>query len=74
MATFEATVPLHRPHQRWGLGGALSMLAARWNRAATLRRARRQVAEMDDQMLADLGVSRAQAIFEIDHALHDERN
>jgi uncharacterized protein YjiS (DUF1127 family) len=73
MATFEATISMHRPHEKWGLGGVLSMLAARWNRVAMLRRARRQVAEMDDHMLADIGVSRAQAIFEIDRALHDRQ-
>jgi uncharacterized protein YjiS (DUF1127 family) len=60
--------------QRRGLGGTLSMLAARWHRTAMLRRARRQVAEIDDDMLADIGVSRAQAMFEIDRAIRDWRS
>jgi uncharacterized protein YjiS (DUF1127 family) len=41
------------------------MLAAlsRWARGAELRR---YVSRIDDQALADIGVSRAQALFELD--------
>lgn len=39
-------------------------IAAKW-RAARLRRAtQRYLAEMDDHMLSDIGVSRAQALFD----------
>lgn len=42
-------------------------LAARWRQAQRLRETRRYVAQMDDRMLSDIGVSRAQAAFELDH-------
>ena len=40
----------------------LPSLAAMWRAATT----RRMLAEMDDRMLADIGISRAQAAFEAD--------
>ncbi len=53
-----------------GLGRLLSALVALWRQGRRLRAARRYVMEMDSHMLADIGVSRAQAMFEIDQALH----
>lgn len=45
------------------------LLAQGWQRARRLRATRHYVMEMDAHMLADIGVSRAQALFEIDRAL-----
>jgi uncharacterized protein YjiS (DUF1127 family) len=52
-----------------GLGHALQTLVARWQEARARAETRRYLSEMDDHMLQDLGVSRAQALFEVDHAL-----
>ncbi len=51
-----------------GLGHSLRTLATRWREARKLAETRRYLSEMDDHMLQDLGVSRAQAFFEVDEA------
>jgi uncharacterized protein YjiS (DUF1127 family) len=51
-----------------GIGHAVQTLAARWRHARQVAEARRYLAQMDDHMLQDLGVSRAQALFEVDAA------
>jgi uncharacterized protein YjiS (DUF1127 family) len=53
-------------HVGVGLGRAVHRLLARWRHARTLADVRRTIGEMDDHMLKDLGVSRAQAYFEVD--------
>lgn len=54
--------------QRRGAGWRilLAAWAARWQQARRVRQARRYILEMDERMLSDIGVSRAQALFEID--------
>ena len=52
-----------------GLGRLAQALWARWQYAREVRATQRTLAQMDDHMLQDLGVSRAQAAFELDHAL-----
>jgi uncharacterized protein YjiS (DUF1127 family) len=51
-----------------GLGRVAEVLWARWQHARQLRETRRYLEEMDDHMLQDLGVSRAQAFFELTDA------
>ncbi len=51
-----------------GLRHAAGALFAQWQHARKVRQTQKYLAEMDDHMLADLGVSRAQAMFEADHA------
>lgn len=61
-------LPFRRPAMRrrsLGLGHAAATLLARWQAARLRRETRRYIMEMDDHMLADIGVSRAQALFEI---------
>jgi uncharacterized protein YjiS (DUF1127 family) len=53
-----------------GAGRVLAALVAHWRRMADLRAARRVISEMDERMLSDIGVSRAQALFEIDREMH----
>jgi uncharacterized protein YjiS (DUF1127 family) len=66
MSTLSLTLPI----SRFGEGFALAAAAvvARWRHARRLAETRRYLEQMDDHMLADLGVSRAQAAFELDHA------
>jgi uncharacterized protein YjiS (DUF1127 family) len=61
---------LPRVHFNVDPGRAVHALLARWQRARRLAETRRTLAQMDDHMLADLGVSRAQAYFEVDEARH----
>jgi len=49
-----------------GLGRAAASLIARLQYARKQRETRRYLEQMDDHMLQDLGVSRAQALFELD--------
>ncbi len=53
---------------RSGLRNMVAALRERWVRARRLRETRRYVLGMDQHMLADIGVSRAQALFELDRA------
>jgi uncharacterized protein YjiS (DUF1127 family) len=57
------------PRRGRGLRRLARSLAARWRRVRALRQTRRYIMEMDERMLSDIGVSRAQALFEIDEAL-----
>jgi uncharacterized protein YjiS (DUF1127 family) len=66
MSTLTLTFPFIRFST--GLGQMAAVVAARWRHARRLRETRRYLAQMDDHMLQDLGVSRAQAAFELDHA------
>jgi uncharacterized protein YjiS (DUF1127 family) len=61
------TIALSRPaaHGSLGLGRAAASLWARWQHARRLHETRRYLEQMDDRMLQDIGVSRAQALFEI---------
>jgi uncharacterized protein YjiS (DUF1127 family) len=43
-----------------------SAIRAYWQHAMRLRETRRYLEQMDDHMLHDIGVSRAQAFFELD--------
>jgi len=58
------TFPRLRRPAAWRL--AMAALAARWVQARRRREARRYIAQMDEHMLSDIGISRAQALFEID--------
>jgi len=51
-----------------GLRHTAGALVAQWQHARKVRQTQKYLAEMDDHMLADLGVSRAQAAFEADHS------
>ena len=64
------TLTLTFPFSRFGEGiaHAAAGLVARWRHARRIAQTRRYLAQMDDHMLADLGVSRAQAAFELDQA------
>jgi uncharacterized protein YjiS (DUF1127 family) len=64
MSTLTLTLPISRFGT--GLGHAVQTLQARWEHARKLRETRRYLEQMDDHMLSDLGVSRAQAAFELD--------
>jgi uncharacterized protein YjiS (DUF1127 family) len=70
------SLSLALPFTRFGDGfsHAAAALVARWQHARRLAETRRYLAQMDDHMLADLGVSRAQAAFELDHAMQRPRN
>jgi uncharacterized protein YjiS (DUF1127 family) len=49
-----------------GLRHTAGVLFAQWQYARKMRETQRYLSQMDDHMLADLGVSRAQAAFEAD--------
>ena len=49
-----------------GLRRWAAAVSARWRRARQRRETRRYIMAMEPHMLADIGVSRAQALFEID--------
>lgn len=66
MSTLSLTLPFDRFGT--GLGHAARSLVARWRHARRIAETRRYLSQMDDHMLADLGVSRAQASFELDRA------
>ena len=55
--------------RRIGVRRMVARLAGRWQQARQLRAARRYLMEMDDHTLADIGASRAQALFQIDQAI-----
>lgn len=65
-----STLSLPLPFGRFGIGfgQAFRTFAARWRHARRLAETRRYLQAMDDHMLNDLGVSRAQAMFELDRA------
>lgn len=48
-----------------GMGRAARVLLARWRHARRVAETRRYLEDMDSHMLQDLGVSRAQAFFEV---------
>lgn len=67
------TIPLRLPVTGMADAGQVQVprgpgggLWARWRRAWRARQFRRSLLEMDDRMLSDIGVSRAQALFELD--------
>jgi len=66
MTSIGLTLPL--AHGGTGLARTVRTLLARWRHARGLAETRRYLEQMDDHMLKDLGVSRAQAVFEIDSA------
>ncbi len=66
MNTIGLTLPFARVGG--GFGRAASALWARWTYARQMRETRHYLEQMDDHMLQDLGVSRAQAGFELDQA------
>ena len=51
-----------------GMGRAMAALWSRWQYARKVAETRRYLEQMDSHMLKDLGVSRAQAFFEVDEA------
>ena len=61
------TLPRSATRASLGLGRAIATLWARWQYQRRLRETRRYLEQMDDRMLQDLGVSRAQAFFELDN-------
>ncbi len=67
MNTLSPTLPVSRFGA--GLGHAARVLLARWRHARQVRRTRRYLMEMDEHALQDIGVSRAQAMFELERAL-----
>ncbi len=52
-----------------GLGHSAATLLAHWRNVRKLRETQHQLARLDDRMLSDIGVSRAQAEFEIVRAM-----
>jgi uncharacterized protein YjiS (DUF1127 family) len=68
MTTLSLTLPFGRFSIGIGIGHMAQTLRARWQHARRLRETRRYLERMDDHMLSDLGVSRAQVFFEIEHA------
>ena len=67
MNTLSLTLPVGRFGA--GLGHAARALLAGWQRARQVRETRRYLMEMDDHALQDIGVSRAQALFELERTL-----
>ena len=65
MTSISLVLPVRRRWE-WGLRRFTITLAARWHAARQRRETRRYIMGMDEHMLADIGVSRAQALFEID--------
>jgi len=65
MTTIGLALPT--PRITW-LRGAVEAKWMHLVEAWRLRETRRYIEQMDDRMLADIGVSRAQALFEIDRA------
>jgi uncharacterized protein YjiS (DUF1127 family) len=70
MTTLSQSLPLTRIGTRLGAGIAhtASSVLSHLDAARKLRETRRQLATMDDRMLSDIGVSRAQIEFELDRA------
>lgn len=69
MTSIGLVLPVRRQgseQQELGLRRFAATVVAHWRRAVLLRQTRRYVMQMDDRTLADLGISRAQALFEID--------
>jgi uncharacterized protein YjiS (DUF1127 family) len=66
MTTLSLSLPFG--HFGSGFGHFAARLAARWRHAQRLRETRRYLTQMDERMLQDIGVSRAQAVFELDRA------
>ena len=66
MTTLTLSLPLGRFGT--GFGKAVSATLAHWRHLRMLARTRRIVADMDEHMVADIGVSRAQITFELDRA------
>ncbi len=61
------SITLRLPHMpRVGLARAAASLMARVQHWRRLRETRRYLADMDEHMLHDIGVSRAQALFDVD--------
>jgi len=69
MNTLSLHLPITQVGGRFGAGfrHAAAALLAGLEQAYKLRQTRRYLAEMDDHMLSDIGVSRAQVLFEVDH-------
>ncbi len=65
MTSISLVLPVRR-RREWGLRRLATSLLTRWRKARLRRETRRYIMGMDDHMLADIGVSRAQALFEID--------
>jgi uncharacterized protein YjiS (DUF1127 family) len=68
MTSIGLSPPFSRARATFGVGlaRAIPALWARWRAARDLAETRRYLALMDDHMLKDLGVSRAQAYFEVE--------
>lgn len=62
------TMAFTRPVLRAGadFGHAAESLWTRWRHARRVQETRRYLQQMDEHMLHDIGVSRAQALFELD--------
>jgi uncharacterized protein YjiS (DUF1127 family) len=71
MTTLSLTQPFTRVGH--GFGHVARALLAQWRYAAKLRETQRYLSQMDDHMLSDLGVSRAQVAFELERAIHSRR-
>ena len=65
------TIILSRPGTRVGvhLQRAAASLLAGWRYRRQMAATRRYLADMDEHMLQDLGVSRAQAAFDLEHVV-----
>lgn len=61
----------HHAQSRMHSGGIFKRLAAPLRRAYTLRRERQALARLDDHILADIGLSRAEALAESARPLWD---
>lgn len=57
---------LPTPRRRSRLRDLAAAMLASWERARRRREARRYLLEMDERMLSDIGISRTQALFEMD--------
>jgi uncharacterized protein YjiS (DUF1127 family) len=63
--------PMEAGHARPGFPTRLRLLSAWMARALRNHATRRHLTEMDDRMLADLGISRTQAAFEASRWMWD---
>ena len=65
MTSIGLVLPVRR-RREWGLRRFATAMLTRWQKARLRRETRRYILAMDEHMLADIGVSRAQALFEVD--------
>ena len=65
MTAIRVVLPVQQRAGFWRLVG--KWVADHWRAARAREQSRRYIVEMDDRMLSDIGTSRSEALFQIDH-------